>query len=70
MGEQVRTAEPDLGVKDAGEVIGWRREELKRAGYDEQQAQALAENLYVDLHSAVGLLGRGCPAELAVQILL
>jgi hypothetical protein len=51
-------------------VERWRAEELMRAGYDPAAAADLASRLDVDLHGAIGLLERGCPAELAVQILL
>jgi hypothetical protein len=53
-----------------GEVLAWRAEELVRAGYDGDNALMLALERAVDLHAAVDLLRRGCPAELAVKILL
>jgi len=48
----------------------WRVEELERAGYPVRAAAVLAARHDVDLHLAVDLLRRGCPAEVAVQILL
>ena len=51
-------------------VLTWRREELERAGYDEQIAHMLSELRYVDLHLATHLLRRGCPADTALKILL
>jgi hypothetical protein len=51
-------------------VIGWRRHELRRAGYDRRQASKLAAKLEVDLHQAVELVKRGCAPATAVQILL
>jgi hypothetical protein len=48
----------------------WRAEELQRAGYDARAAMVLAGRHDVDLHLAIGLLERGCPDELALQILL
>lgn len=51
-------------------VERWRAEALERAGYDAEGARQLAARLDIDLHDAIGLLERGCPAELAVQILL
>jgi hypothetical protein len=51
-------------------VLTWRRQELERAGYDEQIAQMLSELRYVDLHLAMRLLRRGCPAETALKILV
>jgi hypothetical protein len=51
-------------------VEGWRQEELERAGYGVAAARELARRHDVDLHFAVQLLENGCPAEVAVQILL
>jgi hypothetical protein len=51
-------------------VERWRAEELMRAGFDPAAAVGLAASLEVDLHSAIDLLERGCPADLAVRILL
>jgi hypothetical protein len=48
----------------------WRAQELERAGYDERDASQLAGRTDIDLHLAVGLLERGCPAETALRILL
>ena len=48
----------------------WRAEELERAGYDPVDAGELAARHDVDLHLAVGLLERGCPADTALRILL
>lgn len=51
-------------------VEEWRRLELERAGYSVDAAGEIAQRHDVDLHTAVGLLERGCPADIAVQILL
>ncbi len=51
-------------------VERWRAQALERAGYDQESAQELSSRLDIDLHDAIQLLERGCPAELAVQILL
>ena len=48
----------------------WRAEELERAGFGTRAAGRLAARHDIDLHRAVGLLGQGCPPELAVKILL
>ena len=48
----------------------WRAEELERAGYEPRAAGRLAVRHDVDLHTAVDLLQRGCPPQLALQILL
>jgi hypothetical protein len=51
-------------------VLGWRYEELVRAGYAEREAMLLADRVDVDLHVAIALLASGCPAATAVRILL
>jgi hypothetical protein len=48
----------------------WRAEELERAGYEPRAAGRLAVRHDVDLHTAVDLLERGCPVDLALRILL
>jgi|RhiMetdeSRZDD1v2_1073273.scaffolds.fasta_scaffold27240_6 hypothetical protein len=51
-------------------VVGWRLRELRRGGYDEAGARAIAERVEIDLHRAVDLLKTGCPQETALRILL
>jgi hypothetical protein len=64
-------AELDLHVETESERIErWRAEELERAGYEASDAAALAACAHVDLHFAVELLERGCPADTALRILL
>jgi hypothetical protein len=48
----------------------WRAEELERAGYEPRAAGRLAVRHEVDLHTAIDLLERGCPQDLALKILL
>ena len=48
----------------------WRAEELERAGYEPRAAAKVAVRHDIDLHLAVDLLGRGCPPDLALEILL
>jgi hypothetical protein len=48
----------------------WRAEELERAGYEPRSAAKIAVRADIDLHLATDLLARGCPAELALKILL
>ena len=50
-------------------VLAWRISRLVEAGYCDEGAAALACSA-VDLHSAVELVERGCPPELALRILL
>ncbi len=48
----------------------WRADELERAGYEPRSAGRLAVKHEIDLHSAIDLLKRGCPPDLALQILM
>ena len=66
-------AAADLEIYEQTEterVERWRHDELLRAGYAEDAARELAARLDVDLHSAVELVERGCPADIAARILL
>jgi hypothetical protein len=64
-------AELDLELDAETELVrSWRLEELERAGYPRSHAGQLASLLYVDLHKAIGLLRRGCPADVALEILV
>ena len=51
-------------------VEQWRAQSLLRVGYDSESAAVLAASHEVDLHYAMRLLERGCPLDLALQILL
>lgn len=57
-------------IQEIDRVEAWRMEELERAGYSPDDAALLALRHDVDLHSAVKLLGRGCPTATALRILL
>ena len=66
-------AATDIYLADPTEVERierWRAEELERAGYEPRAAGRLAVRHDVDLHSAIDLLQRGCPKDLALKILL
>jgi hypothetical protein len=63
-----------MGIAPAAEIAdleveSWRLTVLLDAGYPPDLADILAESK-VDLHLAVELLERGCPAPLAARILL
>jgi hypothetical protein len=60
---------PTRREREAEEVTAWRIERLRSAGYDPQAALVMALDREIDLHRAVSLLERGCPSELALQIL-
>jgi hypothetical protein len=51
------------------EVVVWRYEQLRRAGYERRDARALAGRPDVDLHVACNLLRDGCSRETALRIL-
>ena len=70
-GMSTTAAELDLDYDAESErVLLWREEELERVGYERATARDLAERAYVDLHLAMDLLRRGCPADTALRILL
>jgi hypothetical protein len=50
-------------------VADWRAERLGEAGLPEELAQQIAADGAYDLHAVLGLVDRGCTAELAVRIL-
>ena len=51
-------------------VLGWRLEELERAGYDRAAAWDVAARMEVDRHRAIALRRAGCPPDTALRILL
>ena len=60
-----------IEIQDETELIeAWRVEALERAGYGAHEAAEIAGRHDIDLHIATDLLEHGCPAELALRILL
>jgi hypothetical protein len=55
---------------EADPVLEWRLEVLIRAGYAPDDALVLSGHSDVELHTAVDLLRAGCPAQIALRILL
>ena len=51
-------------------VERWRSDELLRVGFDVETATLLAAEMAVDLHTALDMVERGCPPDLAARILL
>jgi hypothetical protein len=49
--------------------VQWRIERLLDAGYNREAAVLIGHDTSIDLHVAVELLRRGCPADAALQIL-
>ena len=64
------TAVEEIVETELERVERWRAEALIRAGYDPAGASDLVARIDIDLHTATDLLERGCPPELALQILL
>jgi hypothetical protein len=62
----------DVAYREAAfeEILDWRFEQLRRVGYDHDQALVVSRQLEVDLHQAVDLVRSGCSCELALLILL
>ena len=60
---------PTRAERERDTVTSWRVERLLEAGYDGEASLVLALDRDVDLHLAVSLLERGCPADTALQIL-
>ena len=53
----------------SSDVTEWRRERLVETGFTLPLAARLARDPGYDVHALVDLVGRGCPPELAAQIL-
>lgn len=70
VGRMAAELQTHVPVDEAELVLGWRFEELIRAGCPELIANVLAASLKVDLHRALDLLRSGCPPEVAARILL
>jgi hypothetical protein len=51
------------------DLVAWRAQRLRGAGFDPRLALDVARDDRFDLHALLGLVDRGCPAELAVRIL-
>ncbi len=50
-------------------VVAWRIARLRGAGCSAPLANSLAHDSRYDLHELLGLIDRGCPADLAARIL-
>jgi hypothetical protein len=67
--ELISTAEDedlDHSVMEALRVRAWRAEQLRRLGLPRTLADRFAD--LVDWHALAGLIERGCPPELALEI--
>ena len=61
--------EVETASREDDVVFKWRLEQLEQAGYDQCSAIELAGRSDIDLHLALELRLRGCPAETAARIL-
>jgi hypothetical protein len=66
--EQLRRTVSPPEIREHDVVFGWRAEQLCRLGVDALLALELAD--LVDWHEVASLVERGCPPDLAVQIVL
>jgi hypothetical protein len=53
----------------AQDIVTWRTERLRRAGFTYETAALLAADFRMDLHALLELVERGCPPDLAARIL-
>ena len=63
------TAETDT-YEETELIEAWRAEALERAGFGAAAAAEIAVRHDIDLHFATDLVERGCPADMALRILL
>jgi hypothetical protein len=50
------------------DLLVWRIQRLRAAGFDPASAVLLAQDDDVDLHALLALVDRGCPPKLAARI--
>ncbi|HET7050920.1 MAG TPA: hypothetical protein VFI54_21820 [Solirubrobacteraceae bacterium] len=58
-----------MTATDGDGILAWRIERLRDAGFPDSLARLVASDARYDLHQLLGLIDRGCPAELAARIL-
>jgi hypothetical protein len=64
------TSKRKIAAHGKGEgLLAWRIERLREAGFPDPLADSVARDARYDLHQLLGLIDRGCPAELAARIL-
>ncbi len=65
----MRTRSNQARARTGDDVVGWRRDQLAAAGFEEGLAAAVASDPRWDIHATLELVERGCPPGLAVRIL-
>ena len=58
----------DLSFEDQ-RVVGWRFEQFRSLGFDDDDSWALADSV-ADVQLTRSLVGAGCPLDLALRIVL
>ena len=66
---QLQIDAPEAGGSLQAELVQARFEALVEWGMPISAARVIAQAISVDIVEAVGLVGRGCPADLIVPIL-
>lgn len=61
-GSRTPPAEP------GGDLAGWRKQRLLRAGVEAGLAATIAADCAMDLHAMIELVECGCPPDLAARI--
>ena len=61
------SASPTTAEFSSG-IVEWRRERLLAAGFASALAARLSADSAIDLHALLTLIDRGCPPELALEI--
>ena len=68
--KESETSGPEAPVREpGGDISGWRRRILVRAGFDSELATWVASECGFDLHALIQLVEQGCPPHLATRIL-
>jgi hypothetical protein len=67
---KMKEEEVESKVQEIDPTTGWRFGYLCGCGFDPATALKLAESSQVDLREVDSLLEKGCPHEVAVEILL
>ena len=68
--ESTLTAQEETRESEPRRVLEWRLAQLRRGGFEPEDAALLASHPEVDLHEALALVRRGCPPKTALRILL
>ena len=59
--------EPDRRTR---QVLGWRREQFERMGFDSIDSDTLAKRKDIEIHLVARMLDEGCSHSVALEIVL